>query len=141
MKRTEELYFFLIITLFLLPQINFATAAEKPDYVGIDVNDVIIWKVTIDEDPYEDYLEDAGYADEEIDNETDLVFDKRLDKDVEGWKIVILEIKDEKEFDYNGEENDKVPYLLNWYITEDYVQKDWEEEEKAYCKGFNNHTV
>ena len=117
------------MTLFLLPQINFASAKEKPDYVGIDVNDVFIWKVTIDEDPYEDFLEDAGYTDEEIDNETDLLFDNSWDKDVEGWKVVILDIKNEKEFDYNGEENDHVPYLLNFYITEDYAQKDWDEEE------------
>jgi hypothetical protein len=129
MKISKILPFFLIIILFLIPQINCVRAKEKPNYVGIDENDVFIWKVTIDEDPYKNFLEDGGLTDEEIDDETDLLFDGLWDKDVEGWKAVILDIKDEKEFDYDGEENDVVPYLLNFYITEDYAQKDWKKEE------------
>ena len=119
--------------MFLLPQMRYTIAAGKPSYVGINENDVLIWKVTIDEDPYEDYLEDTEFfTDAEIDNMTDSMFDDDWDEDVEGWKVVILEIKDEKEFKYNWsgtEENDVVPYLCNFYITEDYEAQDWEEED------------
>ena len=57
------------------------------------------------------------------------MFDDAWDEDVVGWRIVILEIKDEKEYEVEGEEYDGVPYLLNWYITEDTNLRDWKEEE------------
>ena len=124
------IYFFIITTLILLPQINFTTADEKPDYVGIDVNDVIIWKVAIDDNPYKDFLEDGEVPEYIIENITDIMFDDLLDEDVEGWKVVILEIKDEKEKDYKGDEVNLVPYLCNIYTTDDWEEKDWKEEEE-----------
>ncbi len=129
--KKSKIVCFLIITsaLFFIPQITYARAEEKPSYVGVDVNDVFIWKVTIEPDAFEDFFEDAGYSDTWIENYSDLVFDDVWDKDVEGWKMVIIDMKDEKEFDYEGDEYDKVPYYLNWYITEDYAEKDWDEEE------------
>jgi len=117
--------------------LNSVKANDKPDYVGINENDVFIWKITIDKDPFEDYLEDYledvglsdAFIEEFIDNMTDLIFDDEWDEDVKGWKMVILDIKNEKEFDYDNDENDQVPYLYNFYTTEDYDKKDWDKEE------------
>jgi hypothetical protein len=134
MKIPKILPFLLIISMLFLPSVSFVKANGKPDYVGVDVNDVFVWKVTIDPKEYEDYLEDKGYSDEYIENYSDRLFDDQYDKDVEGWKVVILEMKDEKEFDYNGDENDGVEYFVDWYTTEDYDEKVWKEEE-LYERG------
>lgn len=133
----KGLFILIYLTLFSVicctVSVQNVSAAGKPSYVGIEENDVLIWRVSIDEDPYEDYLEDSEFfTDGEIDDIIDSMFDDYWDEDVEGWKIVILEIRDEKEFEYNWsgtEENDQVPYLCNFYITEDYEAKDWEEED------------
>ena len=99
---------------------------------AVDVNDVIIWRVTIDDDPYEDYLEDYGFSEAFIENYSDNFFDDSWDKDVVGWKVVILEIKDEKEMDYKGDDVDYVPYFYNFYTREE--EDDWDEE-REYDKG------
>jgi len=119
-----------------MPMVSTVRAA-KPDYVGIDVNDVIIWTVTIDDDPLEDYLEDDGYSEAVIENYSDNFFDDDWDKDVIGWKVVILEIKDEKEKEYNGDDVDVVPYLFNFYIQEE--DEDWEEEESNVGGTIGNY--
>jgi len=119
-----------------MPMVSTVRAA-KPDYVGIDVNDVIIWTVTIDDDPLEDYLEDDGYSEAVIENYSDNFFDDDWDKDVIGWKVVILEIKDEKEKEYNGDDVDVVPYLCNFYIKEE--DEDWEEEESNVGGTIGNY--
>jgi len=127
----------LVISISFIPLLNSVKANDKPDYVGINENDVFIWKITIDKDPFEDYLEDYledvglsdAFIEEFIDNMTDLIFDDEWDEDVKGWKMVILDIKNEKEFDYDNDENDQVPYLYNFYTTEDYDKKDWDKEE------------
>ncbi len=130
MKRSKMVCFFIIISaLLFLPQIRPVHAEDKPSYVGVDVNDVFIWKVTIEPDAFEDFYEDAGASDTWIDNYSDWFFDDEWDKDIEAWKIVIVDMNDEKEFDYKGDDNDKVVYYLNWYTTEDYDEKDWDEEE------------
>jgi len=130
MKKSKILCFLIITSaIFFIPQITYARAEEKPSYVGVDVNDVFIWKVTIDPDAFEDALEDEGFSDAFVENYSDWLFDDAWDKDVEAWKMVIIDMKDEKEFDYKGDEYDKVPYYLNWYTTEDYAEKDWDEEE------------
>lgn len=129
MKILKLIPYFLIISMLFVPMVSTVRAEAKPDYVGIDVGDVIIWRVFIDDDPYEDYLEDAGVPESIRDNITDAIFDDAWDKDVIGWKVVILEIKDEKEMDYKGDDVDYVPYLFNYYITEDLGARDWEEED------------
>ena len=129
MKILKLIPYFLIISMLFVPMVSTVRAEAKPDYVGIDVDDVIIWRVFIDDDPYEDYLEDADVPESIRDNITDAIFDDAWDKDVKGWKVVILEIKDEKEVDYEGNDVDLVPYLFNYYITEDLGSRDWEEED------------
>ena len=62
MKILRCIPYFLIISMLFIPMVSTVKAAAKPDYVGLDVNDVIIWRVTIDDDPYEDYLEDYGFS-------------------------------------------------------------------------------
>ncbi|MFX0126298.1 MAG: zinc ribbon domain-containing protein [Candidatus Hodarchaeota archaeon] len=129
MKCSKKISFILITILVLMPQIILVKAESTPDYVGVEENDVLIYRVSIDDDPYEDYLEDWGFSEEFIENITDDMFDDAWDEDVVGWRIVILQIKDEKEYEIAGDEYDGVPYLLNWYITEDPSLRDWEEEE------------
>jgi len=136
MKISKGIPYFLIISMLFMPMVSTVRAA-KPDYVGIDVNDVIIWTVTIDDDPLEDYLEDDGYSEAVIENYSDNFFDDDWDKDVIGWKVVILEIKDEKEKEYNGDDVDVVPYLCNFYIKEE--DEDWEEEESNVGGTIGNY--
>jgi hypothetical protein len=124
MKSTKIIFFLLITSMFLLPFINFATAAKTPNYVGIKEGDEIIWTTYFDDDPMEDYYEDAGMSEAWIDNETDHMFDDEYDKDVVGWKIKILEI--EKEDDDDGDEY--VEYTYKLYIKEE--DGDWEVEDK-----------
>ena len=123
--------FFLIFSAIFFPLcVKSVQCATKPDYVGVDVDDVYVWKVGIDKDPFEDFLEDSEvYSKVEIDNITDIMFNDAWEEDVKGWRIAILDIKDEREFDYGVGKNDGVRYLLNWYITEDYEKTVGEEEE------------
>ncbi|MHA1467465.1 MAG: hypothetical protein ACTSP6_05235, partial [Promethearchaeota archaeon] len=132
MKISKGIPYFLIISMLFVPMVSTVRAADKPDYVGIDVNDVIIWRVTIDDDPYEDFLEDYGYSEAVIENISGNFFDDSWDKDVIGWKVVILQIKDEKEMDYKGDDVDYVPYFFNFYVKEE--NDDWDEETE-YDKG------
>ncbi len=127
LKISKILCFFLIFSAIFNPFcIRSVQGASKPGYVGIDVNDVLVWKVAVDDDPFEDYLEDSKmYTEGEIDNITDLLFSDSMDEDVKGWKMAILDIKSEKEFSYDGGVIDGVIYRLNWYTTEDYEKKEW----------------
>lgn len=112
----------------LLPLINYVVADDdKPSYCGINEGDNYIWKTEFDKDPLEDYYEDLGYSEAQAENLTNIIWG--LDEDLEGWRIYILQIKDEKDFDYKNDEIDYVPYLYNLYETEDWEEKDWDREE------------
>lgn len=131
MKKSQKYSIILLIWLLSMPFISFATAAETPDYVGINEGDTYIWNTVIDEDPLEDYVEDyydkLG-ASEDIAKEyaEAAVGELGLDEDIEAIKIVILVIKEEKEFD---DDVDGVRFLYNYYETEDKDANDWELEE------------
>jgi hypothetical protein len=140
MKKTQKYNFILLLWLLILPLIGFAAAAETPDYVGISEGDEIVWNTTFDEGPYEDYLEDRyDWDDDTIDAYLDAnpICDDETDEDIIGWKYVILEIKEEKEYDLGDDfpinlfldedEYDGVPYLYNFYTLED--EDEWDEEE------------
>lgn len=120
MKLTRWLNYLLIFTLCFLPLICLAAAADKKWYVGINENDEYIYLLTIDEDPYEDYLETIGYTDEEIEIIIDMM---DLDEDYEAIKIYILKINDE-EHKYDGSEG--VKYYYNRYVSEDRAADNWE---------------
>jgi len=129
MKLVKTLSLIIITALLFIPQMTFVRAASTPSYVGIEENDVLTYTIIIDKDPYESYLEDYGYSDTTIENITDRMFDGPWDEDVNGWRYVILEIKDEKEYTVLGDDYDGVPYIYNWYIRE--TGGDWEEEESS----------
>ena len=130
MKMSKILPVYLIMMILLLPLISFAAAAKKPGFVGINEGQYYIWKTDFDKDPFEEYLEDAGYTEAQIETQVDDLFDaNNWDEDDEGWKIYIIEIKDEMEFVYKSDEVDYVPYLFNFYETEDLVANDWERKE------------
>ena len=135
MKRKQIFSSMILLWIFISPLLSVNVVADTPDYIGIGENDTIIWKTTIDEDPYEDYLEDDGYSEAAIELIIDDIFDDEYDEDVEGWKIVIMEIRDEKEYDLDrytyleDDEYDGVPYLYNLHTTENFEADNWEEEE------------
>lgn len=141
MKKVQIYSIILLMWLLFIPTISFAYGADKPDYVGINKGQNIIWKTTFDEGPFEDYLEDRlGLDDDGIEAWLDAnghVCDDETDEDVEAWKIVIIEIKEEKEYDldetdYVDLEDDEykgVPFLFNFYVSENYEDKTWDEEE------------
>jgi len=105
----------------ILPFINFATAASIPGYVGIEEGDEFIWDVSIDDNQWEDLLEDLGFSETFIDNYD--VFEDELDDDIIGWKIRILKLEEEDEVD--DEEFVKYKYGLDTKEEEG----DWEEED------------
>ena len=138
MKNRQIFSFILLLWLLILPFISIALAAEKPDYVGINENDVIIWDTQFDQGPYENYLEDLyDWSDEVIEAYLDAnpICDGDTDEKVIAWKYVIIEIKDEKEEDLNDDpffqnlEDDEykvVPYLYNFYTMKE-NRDDWKK--------------
>ena len=74
MKMSKILPVYLIMSILFLPLISFA-AAKKPGFVGINEGQYYIWKTTFDDDPYEKYLEDAGYTEAQIETMVDDLFD------------------------------------------------------------------
>ena len=130
MKISIKIISFLLFSLFLIPLIGTAKGEKIPSYVGIREGQTIIWNAEFDDDPFRDYYEDLGLSEDKIDFAIDNMFDGALDTDVEAWKFVILEIKEEKEYGHGSNETDGVPYLYNFYITEDKAANDWDDEEK-----------
>ncbi|TFG01624.1 MAG: zinc ribbon domain-containing protein [Promethearchaeota archaeon] len=127
MKKKKVFYVLFLWGLFLLPFVNLAVA--KPNYVGIDEGDSFIWRTEFNKGPYEDYWIDAGYSDSYAENLTDYLFDVwDIDTDVEGWKVVILEIKSEKDDVYKSDDIYWVDYLYNFYESEVGIS-DWDREE------------
>jgi len=130
MKMSKILPVYLIMSILFLPFISFAAAAKKPGFVGINEGQYYIWKTTFDKDPYEEYLKDAGYTEAQIETQVDALFDENnWDKDIEGWKIYIIEIEEEMDFYYKRDEVYYVPYLYNFYETEDLQANDWERKQ------------
>ncbi|MFX0187621.1 MAG: zinc-ribbon domain-containing protein [Candidatus Hodarchaeota archaeon] len=129
-KSSKFMLFISLTTICLLPLINYALAYYKPYYCGINEGQTYIWTTKFDKDPFQDYIEDLGYSEAYAENFTDWWFDQsEWDEDVEGWKIYILEIRDEKVFDYDSDEINCVPYLYNFYETENWDEKDWDRED------------
>ena len=123
MRYNKILFTLLITSMFILPYINFAVAAPTPDYVGIDEGDEFIWDVVIDDNQYEDFLEDVGLSEATIDNIIDDRFDDELDDDIIGWKIRILKLEEEDE-----EDDEKfVKYKYRLYTKEE--DEDWKVED------------
>lgn len=121
----------LLFSLFIPSQLRLVHAAgdAHPDYVGVDENDAFVWKIRFDEGPYEDYLEDTEvFTEAEIEDMVDSMFSGSWDEDVEGWKIVILDIEGEKEITRENVTADVVYFMMNWYITDDFDNQEWEEE-------------
>ena len=122
--RSKKILFVLLITsMLILPFINFATAASTPGYVGIEEGDEFIWDVSIDDNQWEDFLEDDGFSETFIDNYMDEVFEDELDDDIIGWKITILKLEDEDEVD----DEKFVKYKFGLDTKEE--DEDWEVED------------
>ena len=111
-------------------------ASDTSEFVGFKENDVFIWDVQIDKDPYKDYLKDVNPKIEEdvIDSIVNGIFKGKKDEDVVAWKYVILDIKDEKKLYHYGDSYKAVPYYFNSYYIEE-EGKDWKTILK-YHKSF-----
>ena len=117
---------------------DIAYAAQKPNYVGISEGDEYIWKTTFDKGPLENYFEDLGFSESFAENITDWFFDAYdWDDDVVGWKLIIIEIKDEDDRDYNGiiDDEDDVNYVkfkFSIWETEDLTDPNgWDDIDKS----------
>jgi hypothetical protein len=130
MKMSKILPVYLIMLILLIPFIGFASAAKKPNFVGINDGYYYIWKTTFDEGPYEKYLEDAGYTEAQAELQADNLFDtNNWDEKVEAWRIYIIEIKEDGDFTYRQDEVEYIAYLYNFYETKDLAANDWERKE------------
>lgn len=109
-----------MFTICFLPLIYSASAYDDKEwYVGINENDTYIYLITMDEGPYEDFLETLGFTDAAIDA---IIDSMDLDEDYEAYKIYILKIKEEDKYSsYEG-----VQYYYNTYVTENRAGNDWE---------------
>lgn len=132
MRLSKILSVLVMISLFLLPLISFALAADTSEYVGISENDVIIWDVEIDPGQYKDYYEDKypTMPESVLDDLIDSFFDDEMDKKVEAWKLVILDIEDEKKKEIENDDYRAVKYYFNSYYTKDLEAEDWKKDEK-----------
>jgi len=137
MQLKKILSFMVMMSLFIVPCVSFVFAADTSDYVGIEEGDVFIWNVEVHEDVMKDYYEDSNPTlnEDTVDIIVSDEFSGQLDEDVEAWKIVILDIKDEKEKRYSGEDYKAVPYYYNSYYTKDLEAEDWNKVLK-YSESF-----
>jgi len=107
MKAKSKLCLALFFISFLLsPIINIVSADEKEDYVGIDEDKEYIWKAQVDEEVCENY-----------------------NPDLEGIKIIIEDIGENNHVDDANPnwEYDYVIVEIKYYVSEDFEDKDWEE--------------
>ncbi|MFX1453294.1 MAG: hypothetical protein ACFFCM_20840, partial [Promethearchaeota archaeon] len=65
MKFNKIILFGLLLLSLLIPFVSLAHAAEVPGYVGVKAGQTYVWDTEFDAGPYEDFLEDIGYTDEE----------------------------------------------------------------------------
>ena len=116
MKDRKILFLITIGILFIFPLVNFVSAVAQEDYVGIDEDDIFVWTLTYDEDAIDEMSVDMGLNISYFD----------VDEDIEGVKIVVLNIDDEDE--YGGDDGVEIEY--NYYETEDLSADIWELEDK-----------
>ncbi|MFX1385087.1 MAG: hypothetical protein ACFFBP_21905 [Promethearchaeota archaeon] len=128
MKRSRIFSICLLMTILIVPFIGMSTivsAQNQPTYVGVNEGQVITWKTEFDDGPLEDFFEDLGVPEASIDDAVDLVWDPlEYDDDVVAWKVIIDEIKDEDDVDYDGmhfdeKDVDYVKVVIAIYETED----------------------
>ena len=97
-----------------------------PNYIGIDEGDELIYNITIDEENFNEYLDDADEDECKI-----------FDKDFLEWKrlkYVIDDIGKEEDFEYQLIKGDIVHYdcvevKSDVYSSKDIWSNEWEEED------------
>lgn len=109
--------------LLLVSFTRFSIGNEVVNYVGVKEEEEFIWKYTIDDDGYEDFLDVLN-----IEPEDD--YEGKKIEDYEGKKIFINEIDDDESkvnYDYLHEDTKYNGIMLDilTYYTEDFEEKDW----------------
>ena len=133
MQLKKKLSFIVMMLLFIVPSVSFVFATDTSEYVGIEEGDEFIWDVEVHDSVMKDYYEDTNptLEKEVIDIIVSDMFSGEMDEDVEAWKMVILQIKDEKEERVGGEEYKAVPYYFNSYYKKG-DSGDWRKVLKYY---------
>ncbi len=129
--KKSQFYSILILMCLLLLMGSTFTRAATPKYVGIKDNDTFEWSTTYDEDPLEDYYEDAeeaGYISKAYYEYLDEALD--VNEDLVKAKIVILDVNDE-ETDPWGEDGVKITY--NYYLMEEDEEYDLEKQDETFA--------
>jgi len=136
MKFSKMFSLLVLISLFLVPIISTALAAEKPSYVGFNDDQRIIWNTAFDQGPLQNYYEDAGATEELAELLAEAEFDAYgWSEKTKAFKLYIIEIKDEKEVHISGEDYDTLRYIASIYKTKDPSDPEaWKkvEENKRY---------
>ena len=117
----------------MVPSVSFVFAADSSEYVGFREGDEFIWDVEVHEGVLKDYYEDTNPTLEEdvIDIIVSDMFSGELDENVEAWKIVIVQVKDQRDRRVGSKEYKVVPYYFNsYYRKED--SGDWRKVLKYY---------
>ena len=133
MKLKKILSFIVMMSLSVVPSVSFVFAADSSEYVGFREGDEFIWDVEVHEGVLKDYYEDTNPTLEEdvIDIIVSDMFSGELDENVEAWKIVIVQVKDQRDRRVGSKEYKVVPYYFNsYYRKED--SGDWRKVLKYY---------
>jgi len=135
MKVSKTILYGLLMVTLLVPYMAIGHAAT-PKYLGVSEDQVFEWKTEFDKGPLEDIFEDYGITEEKtIDRYTGAIFDLlEFDEDVVSWKVVVTDIRDDDDKDYDGaiEDEDDVGYVkIRLDIYEKEEGEDWEDLDKS----------
>jgi hypothetical protein len=137
MKISKFLTFCFFFLCFILPYIALAHAADKPRYVGVNEDQEFVWNTAFDKDPIESYIEDSDptATEQEISDDAHAWFDfLEYDEDAVKWKVVVTDIDDEDEDDYEGEnlkEKDINRVKLTIRIYDQEEGAEWDDVDKS----------
>jgi len=136
MKLSKILMFSFVLLCFILPYITIAQAADKPGYVGVNEDQEIIWNTEFDKGPLEDYAEDLGYAEGKPRDDfvAGLWDPSEFDDDAVKWKVIVKDISEEKDTDYDGnfidvKDIDYVKLTIAIYDQEE--GEEWDDVDKS----------
>lgn len=139
MRKSKIFLLICLFTIFLIPLIGSVRAQNIENYVGIKEGQTIVWKTEFDDGPYKDYLTDrymssGALTEEEIDEMAEFFFKVLIDwdfgEDTEAIKMIITEIKGEKEYETPIDTYYATKFIYYLYETKDLEKNDWDRDER-----------
>jgi len=123
MKLSKKLNVLLLVSIFLLPLINFAAASKTPGYVGINKDDTYVWLIKMNSKPLEGFYEDLGYSEEDAEDLAEFIDDM---EDIEAIRYTITDFEEEDEYG----DFDAVEVSYEYYESKNYVGNKWKLKEQ-----------